>query len=177
MKSTSIMKLALAATVSSCFSLAMAAPAKKKQTAAVHVRSQFDQGIAAYERGDWQSAYRLFRPLADQGDAYAQFNLGVMYDNGQGVAQDYFAAVSWYRKAAEQGIAGAQFNLGLMYFNGQGVLRDYVQAYKWFNLSAAGAKGAEKSDNATKVRDLVSEWMTPAQIAEAQRLASEWKKK
>ena len=70
---------------------------------------------AAYEKGDYATALRLLRPFAEQGDAGAQYNLGLMYDKGQGVPQDYATAVSWYRKAAEQGDAEAQFNLGLMY--------------------------------------------------------------
>ena len=112
------------------------------------------------------------RKAADQDSAQAQHNLGVMYENGHGVAQDYAAAVHWYRKAAEQGLATAQFNLGLMYFNGQGVPQDNVQAHKWFNLAAtqSHAKGIEG-------RDTAAAKMTAAQIAEAQRLAREWKPK
>ena len=95
-----------------------------------------------------------------------------MYDNGQGVAQDYAAAVSWYRKAADQGNALAQTILGVMYENGQGVAQDYVQAHKWFNLGAVSGNAI-----AVKNRDIVAAKMTPAQIAEAQRLASAWKAK
>jgi TPR repeat protein len=95
-----------------------------------------------------------------------------MYDNGTGVAQDDAAAVSWYRKAADQGYASAQNNLGVMYDNGTGVAQDYVQAHKWFNLGAASGDA-----DAVKNRDLVASKMTPAQIAEAQRLASVWRKK
>jgi uncharacterized protein len=115
---------------------------------------------------------KLWRPLAEQGDASAQNNLGVMYDQGQGVPQDYAEAVKWYRKAAEQGHAKAQSNLGVMYGNGQGVPQDYVQAHMWWNLSAA-----QGNENAVKNRDIVAKLMTPAQIAEAQKLAREWKPK
>ena len=69
---------------------------------------------------------------AEQGFAAAQYNLGVMYDNGQGVRQDDAQAVQWYRKAAEQGIAEAQYNLGVMYDNGQGVRQNYKIAKEWF---------------------------------------------
>src|SRR5580692_11794527 len=72
----------------------------------------FEDGVNAAERGDYVTAIQLWRPLADQGNAFAQFNLGNMYRNGQGVRQDYAAAVSWYRKAADQGYIPAQFNLG-----------------------------------------------------------------
>ena len=99
-------------------------------------------------------------------------NLGFMYNNGQGVPQDYAETVKWYRLAAEQGHASAQNNLGLMYDNGEGVPQDYVQAHMWYNL--AGAQGLEQ---AAKNRDNVAKRMTPAQIAEAQKLAREWKPK
>ena len=66
---------------------------------------QFQQGFEATERGDYQTAFKLWLPLAEQGDAKAQFNLGVMYGDGLGVKQDYFEEVNWYRKAAEQGHA------------------------------------------------------------------------
>ena len=80
-------------------------------------------------------ALHEWRPLAEQGYAKAQNNLGVVYDNGYGVPQDDAQAVDWYRKAAEQGDVRAQFNLGLMYGRGQGVARDYVRAYAWFNTA------------------------------------------
>ena len=70
------------------------------------------------------------------GNALAQYNLGVMYDNGQGVTQDYKEAVKWYRLSADQGNADAQYNLGLMYYNKQGVTQDYKEAVKWYRLSA-----------------------------------------
>ena len=119
------------------------------------------------------------RRLGDQGLAFAQFNLGVMYDNGQGVLQDYTEAVTWFRKAADQGHAPAQADLGVMYAHGQGVPQDYVQAHKWFNLAAARlpASDAEMRNLAVKERDAVAAKMTPAQIAEAERLAREWRPK
>ena len=85
-------------------------------------------------------------------------------------------ALRWYRKAAEQGYASAQNNLGLMYRNGEGVPQDYVEAHKWFNLAASRVTG-EDANKYRKTRDLVAEKMTTAQIAEAQRLAREWKPK
>ncbi len=106
--------------------------------------------------------------------AEAQSNLGVMYSNGQGVTQDYAEAAKWYRKSAEQGHASAQINLAFMYGNGQGVPHDYVQAHMWYNLAAASLPGEDR-DRATKNRDIVAGLLTPAQIAEAQRLAREWK--
>ena len=92
----------------------------------------FAEGVAAYKRGDYATALREFRPLAEQGDAGAQFDLGRMYDKGQGVPQDYAEAVKWYRKAAEQGHAKAQTGLGFMYEHGKGVAQDYAEAVKWY---------------------------------------------
>ena len=104
------------------------------------------------------------------GLADAQFNLGFGTGNGEGVAQDYSEAMKWYHLAAAQGLADAQFNLGLMYANGQGVPQDDISAHLWLNLAAS-----QGDEDARKYRDLVSARMTPDQIAEAQRLAREWK--
>lgn len=119
---------------------------------------------------DYREAVKWNRLAAEQGNARAQLGLGRMYFEGQGVPQDHQAAVRWLRRAAEQGNATAQHNLGAMYANGQGVPQDYVQAHLWFNLAAARGIG-EAGEN----RDRVTNLMTPAQIAEAQRLAREWR--
>ncbi len=171
----------------------------------------FQASLAAYDRGDYATAAREFRPLAEQGftevqfilgtmyyigqgvpqdyaeavkwfqlaakqgDAGAQFGLGGMFYHGQGVPQDYAAAVKWYRLAAKQGVASAQFGLGAMYHNGQGVPQDYVHAHKWFNLAASQLPPGPDHDLAVKNRENVAAKMTPAQVAEAQRLAREWR--
>jgi len=96
----------------------------------------FSDGYSAYKKGDYKTAMRLWKPLAEQGHANAQYNLGLMYDNGEGVPEDDKQAVKWYRLAAEQGLADAQTNLGLMYDNGQGVIINYTEAVRLFNLSA-----------------------------------------
>lgn len=139
----------------------------------------FDDGIAAYERGDYATAFRLMKPLAEQGDAKSQHNLGVMYDYGRGVPQDNTKAVKWYRRAAGQGIPEAQVNLGIMYYKGRGVPQDYVLAHMWLNLAAARYPASAKKtlNDAVRYQDLVGSLMTPAQIAEAERLAREWKPK
>ena len=212
---------------------------------------QFEDADAAYDRGDYATTYRLLKPLAEQGNAKAQYNLGFIYSKGQGVPKDDTEAVKWFRKAAEQGIPKAQFNLGIMYEKGQGVLQDYTEAVKWhrraaaqgyakaqynlgfiyskgqgvpkddteaakrwrkaaeqgyaraqynlgfmydkgrgvpkdsvlahmwFNLAASRFHASEggKRELAVESRNLVASKMTPAQIAEAQRLAREWKPK
>ncbi len=137
----------------------------------------WDEAEAAYQRGNYATAIREWRPLAEQGDAYAQFNLGLMYRNGHGVPQDDAEAVKWYRKAAEQGNAKAQNDLGTLYSNGQGVPQDYVQAHMWSNLAASRFPPSKNRDSAVKNRDIVAKRMTPAQISEAQKLAREWKPK
>jgi TPR repeat protein len=138
------------------------------------VAGPFEDGLAAHDRGDYATALRLWRPLAEQGTADAQHMLGIMYANGLSVPQDYAEAVKWYRLAAEQGSANAQYMLGIMYANGRGVPQNDVQAHMWFNLAASRAPASER-DEAIKMRNVAASDMTPAQIAEAQRLAREWK--
>ena len=105
---------------------------------------------------------------AEQGNVDAQLALGDMYHNGEGgVLQDYKEAEKWYRKAAEQGYAEAQLTLGAMHF-----VQDYVQAHLWWSLAAT-----QGNEHAIQARDLIAKRMTPAQIAEAQELASNWKPK
>ena len=92
----------------------------------------FQDGLDAVDRGDYKTAHRLWLPLAEQGHASAQFNLGLMYEDGQGVPQDYKEALKWYRLSAEQGIADAQFNLGVMYEDGLGVPQDDKEAVRLY---------------------------------------------
>ena len=106
-------------------------------TAAVPACSnRYEDASAAYERGDYATAFRLMKPLAEQGYAKAQYNLGVMYHKGEGVPADHAEAVKWYRRAAEQGIADAHYNLGVMYHKGEGVPADHAEAVKWFRKAA-----------------------------------------
>ncbi len=114
---------------------------------------------------NYAGAAEWWRKGAEQGDADAQYNLGVMYSNGEGVPQDDAEAVKWYRNAAEQGYAQAQYNLGIKYDNGEGVPQDYAQAHMWFNLAASSFPPGEDRDKAVKNRDIVAKRMTPAQIA------------
>ena len=113
------------------------------------------------------------RARAEAGHANAQVNLGIMYDIGRGVPQDYVEAVRWFRLAADQGHASAQVNLGVRCQTGQGVPQDYVQAHMWFNLAVSRSTG-ELREVGVNGRDRAADRMTPTQIAEAQRLAREW---
>tara|TARA_B100000676_G_scaffold169224_1_gene166440 strand:- start:2019 stop:2348 length:330 start_codon:yes stop_codon:yes gene_type:complete len=81
----------------------------------------FDDGQAAYERGDYEAAFVEWLPYAEQGDAHAQHNLGVMYERAFGVPQDYLEAMKWYRLAVDQGFSDARASLNAMYFSGKGV--------------------------------------------------------
>jgi TPR repeat protein len=170
------------------------------------VAGPLEDSRAAYERGDFATAERLFRPLAEHGNAIAQYNLGVMYYKGEGVHQSYPDAVFWYRHAAWQGDASAQLELGVMCYKGQGTLQNYAEALTWFrkasdqgsaqaqiNLGAIYANGqgvpqdyilahmwlslaaAKNETRAVDLRDIVAAKMTAAQVAEAQKLAREWK--
>ncbi|MCZ6448124.1 MAG: tetratricopeptide repeat protein [Alphaproteobacteria bacterium] len=132
----------------------------------------FEKGAAAYKRGDYAAALKELRPLALQGLAKAQNRLGFMYDKGQGVRKKYGKAVKWYRKAAEQGLAMAQNNLGYIYADGGGRRRNFVLGHMWWSLAAA--KGERRAVNSLPI---LERYMTPAQIAEAQKLAREWRTK
>lgn len=138
-----------------------------------------DDVRAAVDHGDYETALRLLRPLADQGNTTAQYNLGVMYEHGEGPPQDYVEAAKWYLKAAEQSHPTAQYNLGVMCAEGRGVPQDQVHAHKWFNLAVARfpASDTKKRNSTVKNRNIIAAKMTTAQIAEAERLAREWKRK
>ena len=105
-------------------------------SAGVSWSADFQKGVDAFQSGDYATALRECTPLAEQGFASAQHNLGVMYEKGQGVPQDDKTALKWYSLAAEQGFANAQYNLGLMYANGEGVPEDDAEAVRWYRLKA-----------------------------------------
>ena len=170
--------------------------------------ADFKAGMDAHHRSDYATALREWQPLAEQGHAGAQYNLGLLYANGQGVTKDDAKARQWYEKAAVQGHAEAQVNLGIllmyarggqqdykvavyylrlsanqgndlaqrrlgqMYERGDGVPQDYVKAYMWYSLGAAHGMEA-----GARLRDALAKRMDPDQIAEAQKLAREWKPK
>ena len=131
---------------------------------------------------DTVEAWKWYHIAAKQGDARAEYEIGRSFDYGLGVQQNYERAVKWYRTSAEQGFSFAQFGLGRMYEHGKAVPQDYVMAHKWFNLSVANFSADLTSalhlrNQFIESRDRVANLMTPAQIAEAQRLAREWKPK
>ena len=116
--------------------------------AAAGPHEDFQNGLAASDRGDYATAMLLWRPLAENGNYAAQFNLGGMYYEGQGVTQDYAEAAKWWRLAANQNLGRAQGALGGMYYEGQGVPKNYVLAHMWFNLAVSNIPSSE-----AKIRD------------------------
>lgn len=98
--------------------------------------AMFERAYDLSYRGRYAEAFSLYQQLAEQGHAKAQFNLAVMYDQGQYVTQNYAEAVSWYLKAAEQGNTNAQYNLAVKYQAGQGVIQDQTKAAYWYRKAA-----------------------------------------
>jgi uncharacterized protein len=128
----------------------------------------YDEGVGVPQ--DYRQAKEWFEKAAKQGHVGAQANLGTLYLQGAGAPQSAQMAVFWFSRAAEQGDVLAFAKLGWMYAQGRGVLQDFIQAYMWYNLSAA-----QGEQRAAEARDALATQMTPAQIAEAQQLAREWK--
>lgn len=117
-------------------------------------------------------AAESYRKAAEQGNVLAQESLGSAYELGQGVAMDYTEAAKWYRKAAEHrgtAAASAQYSFAECYEHGKGVEQDFIEAYKWYNIAAGNDFSL-----AAVYRDQIAQLMTPQQIAEGQRRASEF---
>ena len=142
--------------------------------------SQFDQSLLEsiladmyfYGEGiskDYNKALTLLMKLGEQGDRLAQYKTGEIYYEGLGVKKNVKNSAIWYIKAAESGYELAQYRIARMYFEGDGVIQDYVEAYKWANLAAM------KEEKNRGLRDTIKKVMTAEQIAEAQKLAREFK--
>ncbi|MGL9620847.1 tetratricopeptide repeat protein [Bradyrhizobium sp. U531] len=142
-------------------------------TVAPATAQSLHQGIAAFNRQNYQQASAIFITLAERGDRSAQTYLGLLFETGRGVPLNYTEAAMWYRRAAEQGDSRAQYSLGLLYDRGQGVPRDIVEASKWLNLSTAAAPPPVRESRA-RIRDAVTTKMTRGEIAQARLRALEW---
>jgi TPR repeat protein len=130
---------------------------------------------AALHRGDMVGAVRLWRPLAAAGDVNAQYNLGVMYEQGHGVPTSAVQAAYWYRKAAERGMPTAMLNLGsLIMINSRGPA-DLIPAYKWYAVAATHAADRQTAANARHNMGLIAPMMSRSQIALAQAQARAWR--
>ncbi len=136
-------------------------------TVALEVRAQDIQaGARAYNFGDYATALKLWRPLAEKGDRQAQHHMGLMYAQGLGVPRDHAKSTQWFRKAAQ-----AQHTLGLLFTNGEGVPQNYVRAYMWLSLSAK-----QKNRIALKDRNAVARQRTAKQIQQAEALVGKWRR-
>ena len=139
-----------------------------------------------YDRGrgaaaDPSEAARLYRAAAEDGHLGAQVNLGRLYRDGRGVARDDSEAVRWYRRAADRGQPIAQFNLAQMYGSGDGVSQDDAAAYMWYSLAADRLAqdrrdaAADAHARAVEARAALARGMSTEEVAEAERLAQEWR--
>ena len=129
-----------------------------------------ERGNAAFQQRDFETAFALLKPLADQGDADAEFKVGFMYVHGRGVARDFVEANRWLGLAADQGHAEAQYNLALSYAGGRGVAEDIVQAHVWASLAAQQGYRA-----AGELKEDLAQRMTEDQARESRKRISEWR--
>ncbi len=150
----------------------------------------------AFYRGDYDAALKLIRPLANEGDAVAQYNMGFFHFQGIALPQDDAAAAKWFRKSAVQGYtkaqyalavayglaarqdhAEAQYSLAVMHGNGKGVVKSYPEAFFWFHLAATRHGNANKQirDLAAQQRDRAASKITPLERVKALQRAAEWK--
>lgn len=138
--------------------------------AVLPVRADFNDGIVAHQMGEYEKAYNIMRSLAEASNhAYAQYYVGMMYLNGQGVEQDYSKAGEWFLKAAENRVPQAQYKLGRLYFDGQGLPRDFERAYAWFRVGAVHNHKLS-IDSLEDARNNLSE----SELEEAEKLSLEF---
>lgn len=131
--------------------------------------NDFEEGLTAIYETNYDKALEKLKPLAENGHAAAQYNLGVMYEWGNGVERNNSEALKWYKSSAEHFHKDAQNNLGALYSKGEGTQQDFVEALKWFIISAEnGSEGGQKN-----IR-IVEKRMSYEQISQAQKLANDW---
>lgn len=138
--------------------------------ATLPVRADFNDGIVAHQMGEYEKAYNIMRSLAEASNhAYAQYYVGMMYLNGQGVEQDYAKAGEWFLKAAENRVPQAQYKLGRLYFDGNGMPRDFERAYAWFRVGAV-----HNHKLSIKSLDEARSNLSEAELEEAEKLSLEF---
>lgn len=135
----------------------------------VHAEGEYDEAVKVYGCADYPKAFNLFKPLAEKGDAFSQFQIGMMTEQGQGTEASFDNAYVWYRKAAEQGMTDAYFALGQLYSRGLAVPQDSVQAYAWFDLAVRGGHAV-----AGDWLHMQANKMMPDQVEQARRFADGW---
>ncbi len=134
--------------------------------------ADFYTGFLAAEAEDWATALKEWVPLAEEGNAGAQTNLGQMYARGIGVIEDHVIAAKYHAAAAEQGVQPSMFYMAVAFGAGDGVPVDAIQAWKWAMLC--------QKQGDPDIRELIpylQASMTPEQKAEGQKLADAWKPK
>ena len=133
-----------------------------------------DEGMAAFNRGEFGKAMQEFRVKAEQGDGFAAFMIAQLYSRGLGVEKNSAIAFEWYRRGANLRLPAAMNNLAVAYTRGYGTPRNYVRAHMWWNLYAAESSEGRLRSDATKQLERLEARMTPADISKAQKLAREW---
>ncbi len=133
------------------------------------IAGPLEDGVVAYERGDYPAALKLWRDAAEAGNPAAQNNLGIMFDLGKGTTRSDKLALFWFLKSARQGYAKAQYNMGRKYDNGEGVEANEVTALMWYTLAASNG-----SKPFAITRDKLARHLTPQQRKTAHILAEEW---
>ena len=128
----------------------------------------YGKGVLAYKAKDYAGAMRLWKPLAEKGDARVQFIVGNLYYKGQGTNQNDKLAFKWFKRAAEQGYLRAQNNLGTMYMRGLGIRQNYTRAFIWLNIAAS-----KKDETAAKNLKVMVREMEPGEVEKAKRLSLE----
>ena len=112
------------------------------------------EGAAAFEAGNYREAATIWRPLAEEGDPKAQFNLGLLHETGRGVTEDPAEAAVWYERAARQGVTQAQLNIAALYQTGRGVAQDPAEALYWLEVAARLGEGAAREHAAAAAAEL-----------------------
>lgn len=138
-------------------------------------QASYPEGLVAYDGGQFDSALREFRTLAQRGHPGAEFMLGVMYFNGFGVERNQVIAAIYFRQAAEQGDAGAQLAFGSLHVRGVGVVQDLVEARKWLTLCTRSNEVPALAKQATAMLAATASLMTPDEIIRADRGAERWR--
>ena len=135
----------------------------------------FDEGIQAYESGDYAKALAEFKPLAEQGDPRAQTATGSLYHYGYGVEMNQLEAIKWYRMAADRGYSLAEQYLGMIYQRGDGVSRDLVAAHMWFSLFVSSTPNDRDRLYTQRLIKELEGKMSEEQIARAKEMARNWR--
>ena len=134
---------------------------------AVPALADFNDGVYAYARGEYDQAFNTMRSIAETSDhGLAQYYLAMMYLRGEGIGQSYEEAAKWFRKSGEQRVRQAQYRLAELYMKGRGVPKDYEYAYAWYRV-AAEHKHRKSMDALAAARANLS----PAELEEAEKLS------